>query len=103
LFGYGLFVVLVRAGLHYSLAALLATIAGVLFNFKTTGWFVFRSRDNRRLLRFVGVYVAGYLLNIIGLRLLAVEFGLGPYTAGVLLLFPMAMVMFLLQRKLVYR
>ena len=41
LFGYGVFFSLIYIGLHYSLAALLGTILGILFNFQTVGRLVF--------------------------------------------------------------
>ena len=41
LFGYFSFATLIIIGLDYKLAALLATIIGVLFNFQTTGRLVF--------------------------------------------------------------
>ena len=99
--GYGLFVLLLHAGLHYSFASLLATVAGIGFNFKTTGRIVFRSRDNRLLLRFVAVYAATYLLNLLGLRLLTAS-GMRAAWAGALLLLPIALLTFFLQRGLVF-
>ena len=47
--GYGLFVLFLWLGLHYALAAAFATVLGVLFNFKSTGGLVFKSKDNTRL------------------------------------------------------
>ena len=41
-FGYLVFALLLFLGLHYTLAVILSTIAGVLFNFKTTGTLVFK-------------------------------------------------------------
>jgi putative flippase GtrA len=41
LFGYFLYGSLILIGINYKLAALLATIQGVLFNFQTTGRLVF--------------------------------------------------------------
>lgn len=43
-FGYGCFAAFLYLGLHYSLALLLATILGVLFNFKSIGALVFGSK-----------------------------------------------------------
>ena len=41
LFGYGVFAALITAGLESALALALATIAGVIFNYFTTGKLVF--------------------------------------------------------------
>ncbi len=68
-FGYSLFALLIYLHIHYSLASLLATIAGVLFNFKTIGKMVFKNSDNTLIKKFFGVYTYTYLLNIGCLKL----------------------------------
>lgn len=102
LFSYCCYVLLLIIGLHYAVAVLLATVLGVLFNFKSYGTLVFESRDNRHLLRFIGVYVLGYLLNVAGLRLLT-GLGMSPYFAGAVLLLPMAILTFFLHKRYVFR
>lgn len=102
LFGFTAYAFLVWTGLHYALAALLATIAGVLFNFVTTGGLVFDARPSAgRLVRFVMVYGALYLLNVAGLHLL-IGTGLGPYAAALVLVVPMAFLSFLMMRTFVF-
>ena len=101
LFGYGAYALLIFLGVHYGIAALLATIAGVLFNFRTTGKIVFGSHDHSLLGRFVAVYVLLYLLNLGGLRLLR-EAGVDSYSAGALLVPPSAILGFLLNRAFVF-
>lgn len=100
-FGYGCFALLLYIGLHYSMAALLGTVIGVLFNFCTTGRIVFRNANNRLLLRFIGVYIAGYCFNLLGLRVL-VAAGVGPYGGGALLLLPAALLSYFLMRRFVF-
>ena len=100
-FGYLMYALLLRFGLHYTAALLLATIAGVLFNFRTTGRLVFGNRDNSLLWRFIGVYALQYLLSIGVLRLLH-EAGLNDYLAGAVLMLPMAVLSFILNRALVF-
>ena len=51
-------------GIHYSLAVLVATILGILFNFQTYGRFVFKNHSWSLLGRFVFVYTTIYLVNI---------------------------------------
>ena len=46
LFGYSIFSILVFFKIHYSLALLIATILGVIFNFKTVGIIVFKDGKN---------------------------------------------------------
>lgn len=100
-FGYGCFSLLIFSGLHRSLALFLATVLGIIFNFKTTGRLVFRSNDNSRIIRFIAVYGVVYLINLGGLEVL-VRIGLSVYLAGALLLLPCAAVAFLLQRSFVF-
>ena len=101
-FGYFVYVVMLWVGLNYAAAAAVGTVLGVLFNFKTTGRLVFRSNDNRLILRFVGVYMLLYLANVAGLSLL-VMMGSSAYVAGLVTLLPAALLGFLLNKKWVFR
>lgn len=102
LFGYGVFALMIWLGLHYGLAAAISTIAGVLFNFKTTGRLVFGSHDNKRIFLFVAAYVTTYLLNLALLELLT-RAGLNAYHSGLLLIIPMALVSYHLLSRFVFR
>lgn len=66
--GYGVFALFILAGVSSPLALLSSTIIGVLFNFVSTGQFVFGSRKISRLVPFVAVYGLIYLLNLVALR-----------------------------------
>lgn len=99
--GYSLFALFIFLELHYSLAVLLSTVLGILFNFKTIGKIVFKSSDNRLIFRFFAVYAVTYLLNVAGLWLLK-GFQLDMYRAGAVMLLPMAVVSFMLHRKFVF-
>lgn len=101
-FGYSVFAALLFIHCHYTLAVLLSTVLGVLFNFKTIGKLVFKSHDNRLIFRFVSVYVVTYLLNISGLRLYKI-FDDNMYLAGFLMLIPSTMVSFTLHKLFVFR
>lgn len=101
-FGYSIYVILIYLHLHYSLAALMATILGVLFNFKTTGRLVFKSKNNRLLFKFICVYVIIYVINIASLKVFN-SFKVDMYLAGAVLLLPMAVIAFILNRNLVFK
>lgn len=101
-FGYTVFAVLILLHLHYALAALLAQICGVLFNFKTTGTLVFKNKSNRLIFRFFGVYLVTYMLTV-GLLKLFNLYGVNNLIAGAIIALPMASVSFLLNKKLVFR
>lgn len=101
LFGYCCFVFFIYLGIHYSIAVLLSTICGILFNFKTTGAIVFKNSDNKLVGRFVAIYGIAYLCNVAGLKLL-INFYINTYLAGALLILPMAVLTFILQKKFVF-
>lgn len=101
-FGYAVFAVLILLQLHYVIAALLATICGILFNFKTTGTIVFTNKDNRLLFRFFGVYLITYLLNI-GLLKVFDLYGVSNLIAGAIIVLPVSLLGFLLQKKYVFK
>ncbi|TRU82183.1 MAG: GtrA family protein [Microcystis novacekii Mn_MB_F_20050700_S1] len=108
LFGYFLYGTLILIGLDYKLAVLLATILGVLFNFQTTGRLVFGSKNNKLIFRFVLVYVATFLLNVEALRVVdAMNINIEQKTkmliAGAILVFPLAVISFVLMKLFVFR
>lgn len=70
MFGYGLFVLFIWFGMHYSIALLCSNILGILFNYKTTGYIVFANKSNRLILQFFLVYGVVYLFNLLELYLL---------------------------------
>ena len=79
-----------------------STIAGVLFNFKTYGKFVFKSNDHSMVYRFLGVY-----LLIIGLQMLSLKWlnnwGVtNSYLAVGIMVLPMSVISFILMRRFVF-
>jgi GtrA-like protein. len=100
-FGYGCFAVFVYLGLHYSAALLLATVLGVVFNFKSTGGLVFNSNNNGLIFRFVVGYVVVYGVNLGGIAMLSL-FGVTPYVSGLILVPPMAVLSFLINNRFVF-
>jgi len=101
IFGYTVFALLIFVGFHYTLSALLSTVAGVFFNFKTTGLFVFESRNNLLIFRFFMVYGIIYVLNIIILKIFN-SYEINMYLAGAVPLFPLAILAYLLNKNFVF-
>ncbi len=100
-FGYGVFALFIFLNFHFAVASFLSTVLGILFNFKTTGVIVFKNHDNGLIYRFFGVYGIVYLLNVFFLKLFdIIHFNM--YGAGFILIFPMAMVSFVLMKKFVF-
>ena len=102
IFGYSIYALFIFAGLHYTLAALLSTILGVLFNFKTTGVFVFKNKRNILIFKFIGVYSFLYLINIAFLKVFNM-LQMNMYLAGAILIVPSAILSFILNKKLVFK
>ncbi len=102
LFGYCFWAFLIFIKVHYALAVVISTIAGILFNFKTTGTIVFHNKNNKLLLKFVLIYLIIMLLNIIGLKVSQIS-GYNLYVAGFVLTGFMAVISFLLQKYYVFR
>ncbi|MBU0640350.1 MAG: GtrA family protein [Planctomycetes bacterium] len=102
-FGYGVYAVFILLELPRPAALAIATVMGVLFNFKTTGRIVFGSRDNRLLLRFVLVYAVMYGLNTGLLELLCRKVGLGSLVGQAIVLPVVVMVTFLAMKTFVFR
>lgn len=101
--GYSLYALFIFLGLAYPIAVLLSTILGVLFNYKTIGQLVFSHQGSSRLVPFIFVYVLVYGLNVYGLWQLEL-FGLdNKYLAGAVLLVPLALVSFVLNRFWVFK
>lgn len=101
LFGFMVYSAVIM--LHGPVWAALAVgnIAGVFFNFVTTGGYVFRSLVVSRFPRFVCAYAAVYLLNWVLIRFLS-DLVPGPIAAQAILTLPMALVSYFLMKKLVF-
>jgi len=102
IFGYGLFALLIFAGLPYPLALLVGSIAGILFNFKTTGVLVFKNSNNILIFRFFGVYGVTYIFNLGGLALFK-ALGFNMYWAGAIMLVPVGLLAFVLNKTFVFK
>ena len=101
LFSYCVYSLLLFIGGHYAIAVIVSTVLGVLFNFKTTGVIVFKNNDNALIFKFVGVYSVTCSLNIIFLKIFDM-LGFNLYFAGAILILPMALISFILMKKLVF-
>ncbi|MBP2665395.1 MAG: GtrA family protein [Firmicutes bacterium] len=100
-FGYSAFSLFIFLGFHYAIASLLATIVGVLFNFMTTGRYVFNNRENSLIGKFFLVYGIVYVCNV-GLLKIMDAYSIDMYVAGALILLPMALLSYVLNKKFVF-
>ena len=100
-FGYSIFSLLIFLKLDYRFALLIATICGVLFNFKTIGTLVFETKSNRLIVRFFAVYLLTYLLNIGSLQITN-SLGINVLVAQATLLLPLAIISYFLNKRFVF-
>jgi putative flippase GtrA len=101
LFGYSIFALLVSLRLEYRTALLIATVCGVLFNFKTTGTLVFKTKSNRLIIRFIIVYLFIYLFNVVALQITNF-LGVNLFLSQALLVLPLACLSYILNRQFVF-
>lgn len=98
---YGVYALLLFAGLNYALANFGGLLVGILFSFKTQGALVFGNSDNRLLWRFALCWLAIYLVNV----LLIGEFirmGIDKFVAGLLPIPWTTALSYFMQRFLVF-
>ena len=100
-FCYGIYALLLGAGLHFALANLLSTLAGIVSGFALHARFVFGGRDWRRIGRYAAVWSTLYAVHT-GLIGLLVSAGLGPYLSGAVAIVPVALLGFVAQRRFTF-
>lgn len=101
-FGYFTFSVFIFTTGNTYLSVLLSTAAGVLFNFKTYGIFVFNSKDNSKAYKFFAVYAFIIIMQMLSLNWMRYLGVANPYLAAAIIILPMSTLSFVLMRKFVF-
>ena len=103
IFGYAIYAVLVFSNLPYLAALLIATLAGVTFNYFSFGRMVFQARGGWVVFgKFIIAYAAVYAINAILLSILTQGFYLSPYLGQVICIPPSVLLSWLLMNYWVY-
>ena len=102
LFGFLVYSIAILSGLQVWQALLAGILAGLVFNFVTTGGYVFRDLTVRRFSRYAGVYVLIYLVNL-GLVVLLSKWIDSVILIQGIITTPMALGSYLLMSKFVFR
>ena len=102
-FGFAVYAALVVLNMPIPLALLLATAAGVFFNFLTFGGYTFRKLEARRLPRFLLVYGSIYAFNLALLEIIRYTSRLGPFAARLACIAVIAPTMYVLLKAKVFR
>lgn len=102
--GYAIYAILILVNVPYLAALLLATVAGVTFNYFSIGRLVFRSKGGMIILRkFIAAYGVVYVVNAVGLEITIKHFQLGPYLGQALCVPPSVIISWLLMNYWVYK
>ena len=101
LFGFAVYSAAIVAGAPVWVALMVSLVAGIFFNFFSTGRYVFRDLALSRLPRFVLCYLAAYGVNLqlIGWVLKWID---GQILAQAVLAFPMAIFTYLLMVRIAF-
>lgn len=99
-FGYGMYALLVAAGLNMYVAQITAHVLGVAFNYFTYSRYAFRDAAASKA-RFVLSYAGNYLLGLAALAV-AAQFLSSPYVAGLLAVVFVSLANFFILKHLVF-
>jgi putative flippase GtrA len=102
LFGFSIYSMCIYLGVGYFFSSAAALGAGVVFNHRTIGKYVFNSGNRKSFFPFAGCYLIVFSLTVILLELLGVA-GANPYVSGFVVSIPMAVLSYFLQRRYVFR
>lgn len=99
-FGYGLYALLVYAGLNIYLAQAISHVLGVLFNFFTYSRYTFQDKQASKG-RFVASYAINYVFSVAFLWLFE-NFVSSPYLSGLLAVVTVSVINFFILKHLVF-
>jgi putative flippase GtrA len=101
LFGFAVYSAFILAGMHVWLALLIGTLCGTVFNFITTGGYVFREMVIARFPRFFICYLLVYCINFLLIELISIWLTNKIYSQAILT-FPMALLSYLMMKNFVF-
>lgn len=102
--GYAIYAILILLNVPYLAALLVATVAGVTFNYFSIGRLVFKSRGGPIVFaKFIAAYGVVYVVNAVGLEIAIKHFQLGPYIGQALCVPPSVLLSWLLMNYWVYK
>ena len=90
------------SNVHYTIAILISTVLGIVFNFFSLGYIVFRNTDLKKIFVFVAAYVFIYFVNIFFFHLFQ-ENGVNKFVSQAACLPIIAVLSFVLNNSIVFR
>lgn len=100
LFGYGIYALLLSAGLNMYAAQIIGHVVGVIFNYFSYSLHVFRAAPASKL-RFLFSYALNYIVSLASLAL-ATTILSSPYLAGLLAMAITSVINFIILRRYVF-
>ena len=85
-----------------TLSLAISYVIGILFNFQTTGRIVFKNKNNTLIFKFFLSYLTTFFINRYFLDTLVSTFHVDKYLSQAVLVFPIAMISFLLLKHFVF-
>lgn len=102
--GYAIYAILIALDVSYLASLLMATIAGVTFNYFSIGRLVFNSKGGFIVCcKFIAAYGVTYVVNAAGLALSIKYLQLNPYLGQALCVSPSVLLSWLLMNYWVYK
>lgn len=101
LFGFAVYSAAISTGTAVWLSLLAGTLAGTVFNFFTTGGYVFRELSLTSFYRFIICYLLVYVINLVLIDLLSKWVG-NKIVCQLILTLPMAIFSYLLMARYVF-
>ena len=100
--GYGIYWAMLQLDFNFTIAALVSTLIGIIFNFFTMGRLVFNSENNVLFYKFVFVVIFLYLISIAGISFIH-NFDISYEIAGAIIIIPRAILSYILNKNVVFK
>ena len=101
-FSYMVYAICVTILSRPTLSLAISYVIGILFNFQTTGRIVFKNKNNTLIFKFFLSYLTTFFINRYFLDTLVSTFHVDKYLSKAVLVFPIAMISFLLLKHFVF-
>ena len=104
IFGYGIYAVLIAIKIPYPVALFITTVAGVTFNYFSTGRLVFKLKGDLKIfVKFIASYSIGYFVNVVALAFMINHLETGPYWGQALCMPPSIVLSWLMLNYWVFK
>lgn len=101
-FSYVIYAICVTILSRPTLSLAVSYVIGILFNFHTTGRIVFKNKNNTLIFKFFLSYLTTFFINRYFLDMLVSTFHVDKYLSQAILVFPIAMISFMLLKHFVF-